>query len=112
MIPEIIIKGNDIYFIIFIKKDENNLDKHYNQITLDLKTFNATNIKELCNPPRGSETSLPTLQLTNYQGKIEAIGGNIFNGKFIITFYSEDDCRNLMNTILINTKPFDFDLKN
>ena len=103
LISEIIIKGNDMYFYIFTKKDEKDLEKYYNQIVVDLKTFNVeSNMIDLC---QDSEKELPTLQLLNYHGKIEALGGKI-NGEFIITFYSTDDCINLYNTIKINAERY------
>eukprot|EP01084_Bolivina_argentea_P072950 132412_1 len=108
LLQQILIKGSDIYFKMYTKKDENNLDKYYNQIVLDMTTFNVvTSLVNLCHPQPESKTELPTLQLHNYDGKVEAIGGKI-EGKFIIVFYHADDCRNLFNTIHKYSQPISF----
>ena len=54
--------------------------QHYIQV-LDLTAFNVTaDLHSEC------QTKMPTLRLKRYHGKVEAIGGQIVDGEFIIVF--------------------------
>lgn len=103
---EILIKGNDIYFKMFTPKDDNNLDRYYNQIVLDMTSFNAmTNVEAQCIPAQGA---LPRIHLQHYEGKVEAIGGMVHEGTFTITFHHQDDCLNFKNTVKLYSQPISF----